>query len=53
MLCDDVDTVRGLRYLDDRVSAGGGCEAAMAATTRCGFVIFSHHGCYCMERDLF
>ena len=30
-LCDEVKTIRGLTYLDDRVSAGRGCEAAVTA----------------------
>ena len=30
-LCDEVGTVRGITYLGDRVSAGGGCEAAVTA----------------------
>ena len=34
-LCDDVETVREFQYLGDRVSAGGGCEAAVTARTRC------------------
>ena len=34
-LCDEVDIVRKLRYLGDRVSAGGGCEAVVTAETRC------------------
>ena len=33
-----VETVRGLTYLGDSVTAGGGCEAAVTARTRCGFV---------------
>ena len=37
-LCDDVETVRELTYLGDRVSASGGCEAAVTARTRCGCV---------------
>ena len=32
---DEVETIREFTYLDDRVSAGGGCEAAR---TRCGWV---------------
>ena len=39
-LCDEVETVRGVAYLCDRVRAGGGCEAAVTARTRCGFVGF-------------
>ena len=30
-LCDEVETVREFSYLGDRVSAGGGCEAAVTA----------------------
>ena len=35
-LCDEVKTVRVFTYLGDRVSTGGGCEAAVTARTRCG-----------------
>ena len=31
-------TVRDFTYLGDTVSAGGGCEAAVTARTRCGWV---------------
>ena len=34
-LCADVETVREFTYLGHRVSAGGGCEAAATARTRC------------------
>ena len=33
-LGDEVETVRGLTYLVDRMSAGGGCEAAVTTRTR-------------------
>ena len=33
-LCDEVETVRELTYLGDRVS--GGCEAAVATRSGCG-----------------
>ena len=39
-LCVDVEYVREFTYLGDRVSAGGGCEAAVIARTRCGWVIY-------------
>ena len=39
-LCDEVETVREFTYVGDRVSAGGGCEAAETARTRCGWVKF-------------
>ena len=43
-VCDEVETVRGLTYLGDRVSAGGGCEAVVTARTRCGWVKFRECG---------
>ena len=43
-LCDEVETVMEFTYLSDRVSAGGGCEAAVTARTRCGWVKFRECG---------
>ena len=43
-LCDEVETVSEFTYLGDRVSAGGGCEAAVTARTRCGWVKFRECG---------
>ena len=37
-LCDEVETVCEFTYLGDRVSASGGCEAAVTARTRCVWV---------------
>ena len=42
--CDGVEAVRGFTYLGDRVSAGGGCEAAVTARARCGWVEFRECG---------
>ena len=39
-MCDEVVTIRDLSYLGDRVCASGGCEAAVTAKTRCGWVKF-------------
>ena len=39
-LCDEVETVGELTYLGDRESVGGGCEAAVTARIRCGWVKF-------------
>ena len=39
-LCDEVETVGKFIYHGDWVSAGGGCETAVAARTRCGWVTF-------------
>ena len=36
--------VREITYLGDRVSAGGGCEAAVTARTRCGWAKFMECG---------
>ena len=36
-LCYDMKAVCEFEYLVDMVSAGGGCEAAVTARTRCGF----------------
>ena len=36
-LCDEVDTERKFTYPGDRVSAAGGCEAAVTARSRCGW----------------
>ena len=33
--CNEVETVWGFTYPGDRVSVGGGCEAAVTAKTRC------------------
>ena len=43
MLCDKVETVHEFTHHDGRVSAGGGCEAAVTARTRCGWVM--HREC--------
>ena len=42
--CDEVETVREFTYLGDRVSAGGGCEAAVTVRTRCGWAKISECG---------
>ena len=39
-LYDEVGTVREFTYLGDRVSAGGGCEAAVTARARYGWLRF-------------
>ena len=37
-LCDEVETVKEFTCFGDSVSAGGGCEAAVTARTRCWLV---------------
>ena len=39
-LCQELGTVRGFCYLGGRVNAGGGCEAAVTARARIGWVKF-------------
>ena len=39
-LCKEVETVRGFCYLGGWVNAGGGCEAAVTARARTGWVKF-------------
>ena len=51
-LCHEVETVREFTYLGDRVSAGGGCEAAVTAIKRCGWVKFMSVVSCCMLRLL-
>ena len=43
-LCEEVEPVRGFCYLEDRVNAGGGCEAAGTARARIGWVKFRDCG---------
>ena len=44
-LCDDeVETVNGFCYLGDRLNASGGCEAAVTARVRIGWVRFRECG---------
>ena len=35
-LCDEVETVNRFCYLEDRLNASGGCEAAVTAKKRVG-----------------
>ena len=37
-LCDEVETVNEFCYLGDRLSSSGGCEAAVTARVRIGWV---------------
>ena len=39
-LCEEVETARGFCYLGDRVNASGGCEGAVTARARIGWVKF-------------
>ena len=43
-LCDEVETVNGFCYLGDRLNASGGCEAAVTARIRIGWVRFRKCG---------
>ena len=48
-LRDQVETVGQFTYLGDRLSAGGGCEAAVTARIRCGWVKLMSALSFCME----
>ena len=37
-VCDEMETVKELTYLGDRVSTGGGCKTDVTARTRSGWV---------------
>ena len=39
-LCDEVETVNGFCYLGDKLNASGGCEVAVTARERNGWVRF-------------
>ena len=43
-LCDEVETVNRFCYLGDRLNASGGCEAAVTARVRIGWVKFRECG---------
>ena len=43
-LCDEVGVVREFTHLGDRVSASGGCKAAVTARTGCGWDKFRECG---------
>ena len=43
-LCEQVETVRDFCYLGGRENAGGGCEAAVTARARIGWVKFRECG---------
>ena len=43
-LCNEVEAVNGFCYLGDRLSASGGCEVAVTARIRIGWVRFRECG---------
>ena len=43
-LCDEVETVNEFCYLGDRLNASGGCEKAVTARVRIGWVRFRESG---------
>ena len=43
-LCDEVETVNGFCYLGDRLNASGGCEVAVTARVKIGWVRFRECG---------
>ena len=47
-LCDEVETVWEFTNLGDRAMAGGGCEDAVTAKTRCGWIKLMEFGEFCI-----
>ena len=43
-LCDEVETVNRFCYLEGRLNSNGGCEAAVTARVRIGWVRFREYG---------
>ena len=50
-LCDEVKTSKEFTYHGDRLSAGGGCNHAVNARTRCWWVMLGSAVSYCMAGD--
>ena len=48
-LCHEMETVNGFCYLGDRLNASDGCEAAVTARVRIGWVRFRECVSYCLE----
>ena len=44
VLCDEVETVKGFCHLGDRLNASGGCETAVTARVRIGWMKFRECG---------
>ena len=44
VLCEELETVKGFRYLEDRLNAGGGCKTAATARVRIGWMKFRECG---------
>ena len=40
VMCDEVESVKGFRYLGDKLKASGECEAAVTTRTRVGWKKF-------------
>ena len=38
VLCDEVETVKGICYLGDRLNANGGCDTAVTSRVRIGWM---------------
>ena len=44
VLCDEVETVKGFCYVGDRLNASDGCETAVTAGVRIGWLKFRECG---------
>ena len=52
VLCDEVETVKDFCYLGDRLNASGGCETAVTARVRIGWMKFREYGELLLGRKL-
>ena len=53
VLCDEVETVKGFCYLGDRLNSSGGCETAVTARVRIGWMKFRECGKLLLGRRFF
>ena len=53
VLCDEVETVKGFCYLEDRLNASDGCETAVTARVRIGWMKFRECGELLLEEVFF
>ena len=44
VLCDEVETLKGFCYLEDRLNASGGCETAVTSRVRIEWMKFRECG---------
>ena len=48
-LCNEVETVKGLCYFEDKLNASGGCEVAVTTRVKIGWLDSGNVESYCLE----